>query len=313
MATLDPTPIGGYPALMPRPALILAFVALTAPPLAAQLVPGRDLLSFPLGLNAEAPAMGTTAGLGFWNPASAAVPAGSRLRLVVATMSAPVDLAVSAQLVTIAARLRDGTTVGLSVANASVQDLIRTESDPQSIGDEIPYSTTLVSALASRVIGPLTLGAALRLRSGHADTERGTALSTDVGAITRGFGSRDVRLAASTFLASPFGGGRERTELLAATDARLAGRDSLRTSRLGFSVLAADGLHREQYGYVSGRWERIEGRVGAARTAAFGRTNWRSRLGIAFHHRGYAIGVAREESAGNLSATYQFSLSSVLR
>ena len=79
------------------------------------------------------------------------------------------------------------------------------------------------------------------------------------------------------------------------------------------SIMAVDGLSREQYGFVGTRWGRLEGRIGAARTEAYGRTNWRARLGIVFHHRGYAIGVAREESAGNLSATYQFSLSSVVR
>jgi hypothetical protein len=100
---------------------------------------------------------------------------------------------------------------------------------------------------------------------------------------------------------------------LAAADLRLAGEDTLHTSRAGMSVLMADGLSREAYGYVDARWGQIEGRVGAARTRTYGRTNWRARLGLAFHHRGYAIGVAREESAGNLSATYQFSLSSVLR
>ena len=276
-------------------------------------MPGRDLLAFPLGLTAEAPALGTTAGFGIWNAASVAIPSGSRLRMAVGTMSAPVDVAVSAQLATVAARLGDGTTVGLSVVSASVADLIRTESDPQSIGDEIPYSTTLLSALAAREIGVVTVGAALRLRTGHADSERRSAVSVDVGAMSRGLGRRDVRVAASTFLASPAGRRTERMAMLAAVDLRLAGLDSMRTSRGGVSVMAADGLSREEYAFVGTRWGRLEGRVGGARTQAYGRTNWRARLGIAFHHQGYAIGIAREESAGNLSATYQFSVSSVLR
>lgn len=299
--------------MMRRLAVLSASLALVARPLAAQLVPGRDLLAFPLGLTAEAPALGTTAGFGVWNAATVAIPAGSRLRMAVGTMSAPVDVAVSAQLATVAARLRNGTTVGLSVVSAAVADLIRTESDPQSIGDEIPYSTTLLSALAARELGAVTVGAALRLRSGHLDNERRRAVSIDVGATSRGIGRQDVRLAASTFLASPAGRRHERMALLAAADVRLAGIDSMRTSRGGVSVIVADGLSREEYGFVGARWGRLEGRVGGARTQAYGRTNWRGRLGVAFHHRGYAIGVAREESAGNVSATYQFSLSSVLR
>jgi hypothetical protein len=299
--------------MMQRLALLVGTLALAARPLAAQLVPGRDLLLFPLGLNAEAPAFGATAGFGLWNPAGIAVPAGSRLRVAVGSMSAPVDVAVSAALATVAGRLSNGTTVGLSIVSASVQDLLRTDSDPQSIGDEIPYSTTLFSALAARSVGPVSLGLAVRARTGRIDNEERHAFSVDVGVISRGLGRRDVRLAASTFLASPFGREREHVALLAAADVRLAGMDSLRTARAGVSLMAADGLSREEYGYVGARWGRVEGRMGAARTDAYGQSNWRARLGIAFHHRGYAIGVAREESAGHLSATYQFSLSSVLR
>jgi len=298
---------------MSRLAPLLVLTLCAADSLMAQLVPGRDLLSFPLGLTAEAPAFGLSSGFGLWNPASVAIPAGSRLRLAVGTMSAPVDVAVSAQIGTAAMRLRNGTTVGVSLVSASVADLLRTDSDPQSLGDEIPYLTTLLSAMAARDVGPLTLGVALRVRNGRLDAESRRAVSLDVGVISRGFGRRDVRLAASTFLASPFSHAHERAELLAAVDARLVGTDSLRTSRIGVSVTAADGLSREEYIYSGARWGRLEGRLGTARTEAYGRTNWRARLGIAFHHRGYVIGVAREESAGNLSATYQFTLSSVLR
>ncbi|MHB1312417.1 MAG: hypothetical protein ACYC3L_10395 [Gemmatimonadaceae bacterium] len=279
----------------------------------AQLVPGRDLLAFPIGLNAEAPALGTIAGLGLWNPASALVPDGYRLRLAVGAMSAPVDVAVSAQYAMAATRWRDGITVALSIASASVQDLLRTDSDPESIGDEIPYRTTVISAIAARVVGPVTVGTALRVRSGQLDNEHRSAVSLDAGVISRGFGAHDVRFGASTFLASPFSQDRERASLLAAVDARLAGRDSLRTVRIGLSSMVADGLSRESYAYIGGRFARLEGRIGAARTEAYGSSNWRARLGVAFHHRGYAIAVAREESAGNLSATYQFSLSTLLK
>ncbi|MBM3906629.1 MAG: hypothetical protein FJ363_00990 [Gemmatimonadetes bacterium] len=292
---------------------LLVAGALLPERLYAQLVPGRDLLAFPIGLTAEAPALGTTSGFGLWNPASVSVPDGSRMRLAVGTMSAPVDVAVGAQVASVATRWRGGTTVALGIAHASVADLLRTDSDPQSIGDEIAYATTLVSVIAARPLGPVTAGAALRLRSGRLDQSFRRAVSVDVGVISRGLGSRDVRLAASTFLASPFSREHEQAELLLAADARLVGTDTLRTARAGLSYTAADGLPREAFGFVGGRWARLEARLGAARTEAYGRTNWRGRLGIAFHHRGYVIGVAREESAGNLSATYQFTLSSVLK
>lgn len=298
---------------MRRSALLLFGIVTLPGVLAAQLVPGRDLLSFPLGLTSEAPALGTTAGFGLWNPASVLVPDGSRARFAVGTMSAPVDLAVTAQLATVAGRWRDGTTVAIGIAHAAVNDLLRTDSDPQSIGDEIQYATTLVSLMAARRLGPVTLGTALRVRSGRLDNISRHAVSVDVGVISRGLGPRDIRLAASSFLASAASNEHERAELLTAIDARLAGTDSLRTSRIGASYTAGDGLTRETFGYAAARWARLEGRVGAARTEAFGHTNWRGRLGVAFHHRGYVIGVAREEGAGNLSATYQFTLSSVVK
>jgi len=281
--------------------------------LGAQLVPGRDLLEFPLGVIAESPAMANPSGFGLWNPASVAIPAGSRARLSVGSMSAPVDVAVSAQLGTVAGRWRDGTTIALSLVSASVADLLRTDSDPQSLGDEIPYLTTLLSVIAARPVGPVTLGVAMRVRNGRLDTESRHAVSMDVGVITRGLGPRDVRLAASTFLASPFSHDHERAEALAAADARLVGQDSLRTSRIGVSYVLADGLYREAYTYTGARWGRVEGRLGVAHTEAHGRTNWRARLGIALHHRGYVIGVAREEGVDRLAATYQFTLSSLLK
>ena len=291
----------------------MILLGLTPTAMAAQLVPGRDLLAFPLGLAAEAPALGTISGFGLWNPASILLPSGTRLRLAVGTMSAPVDVAVTAQIATVAARWRDGTTFAVGVAHASVADLLRTDSDPQSIGDEILYTTTLLSLMGARAVGPVTVGTALRVCSGTLNDVSRRAVSLDVGVITQGLGPRDVRLAASTFLASPLSREHEKAELLLAAEGRLSGKDSLRTSRVGLSYTAADGMPREAFGYLAARWQRLEGRIGAARTEAYRRTNWRGRLGIAFHHRGYAIGVAREESAGNLSATYQFTLSSVVK
>lgn len=298
---------------MPRRAVLMIFALVVPGALDAQLVPGRDLMAFPIGLTAEAPALGMSAGFGLWNPASLALPEGSRSRFAVGTMSAPVDVAVTGQVASIAVRFRNGTTFGLGLAHASVGDLLRTDSDPQSMGDEIQYSTTLISLLAARRVGPVTIGTAMRVRSGTLDNIRRRAVSFDVGAISRGLGRHDIRLAASTFLASPFSHEHERAELLLAADGRLMGTDSLRTSRAGLSYTVTDGMPREAFGFVSGRWQRLEGRFGIARTEAYGEYNWRERLGVAFHHRGYVIGVAREEGAGNLSATYQFTLSTVLK
>src|ERR1035437_4321109 len=106
----------------------IAFTVLTVSPLAAWgqsgEIPGRDLLTFPIGLVAEAPALGYTGGSGLWNPATALMPEGFRWRLSAAAMNAPSDIAVSAQLFSAAAAWR-GTTLGLSVARAGVADIGR--------------------------------------------------------------------------------------------------------------------------------------------------------------------------------------------
>src|ERR1039457_186326 len=114
----------------------IAFTVLTFSPLAAWgqagEMPGRDLLTFPIGLVAEAAALGTTAGSGLWNPATALLPDGFRWRLSAAAMNAPSDIAVSAQLFSVSAAWR-GTTMGLSVTRAEVSNIVRTDTDPQSI------------------------------------------------------------------------------------------------------------------------------------------------------------------------------------
>src|SRR5471032_1111294 len=120
----------------------IAFTVLAIGPFAAWgksgEIPGRDLLTFPIGLSAEAPALGNTAGTGLWNPATALIPDGYHWRLSVAAMNAPADIAVAAQLFSVAGEWKN-TTIGLSVARASVSDILRTDTDPQSIGNPVPY------------------------------------------------------------------------------------------------------------------------------------------------------------------------------
>ncbi len=295
----------------------IAFTVLSLSPLAAwgqsAEIPGRDLLTFPIGLTAEAPALGTTSGIGLWNPATALLPDGYHWRLSVAAMNAPSDIAVAAQLFAIAGQWKN-TTIALSVARASVSDILRTDTDPQSIGNPVPYSTTLVSLVGARRLTPhLSVGVALRERTGALDdvNRRGTAL--DVGAIADHLTRFDLRVAASSFLLSPGSAGAERPSWLVATDARLAGPDSAHTLGAGYSLQVAQSLFTEHYVFASARWGPWEVRGGPARTQIFGETNVRFRLGIVLHYAGYKVGVAREDGVNGLAPAYQFSLSSLLR
>jgi hypothetical protein len=295
----------------------IAFTVLTVSPLAAWgqsgEIPGRDLLTFPIGLVAESAALGTTGGSGLWNPATALLPDGYRWRLSASAMNAPSDIAVSAQLFSLAGTWR-GTTLGLSVARAGVADVVRTDTDPQSIGNPIPYGTLVISAVAARRIMPkLTVGLAVRERSGSLDDVNRSSVSLDVGAVADHLTRGDVRVAASTFLLSPGAAASERASWLFGVDGRVVGADSVHGVRVGYALQIAQSLFTEHYFFASARWGDLELRGGPVQTDIYGGANFRIRLGVVLHYAGYTLGVAREDGVNGLAPTYQFSLSSLLK
>jgi hypothetical protein len=295
----------------------IVFTVLTISPLAAWgqsgEIPGRDLLTFPVGLTAEAPALGTTAGTGLWNPATALLPDGFHWRLSAAAMNAPSDIAVAAQLFSVAAEWRR-TTFGLSVTRASVSNILRTDTDPQSIGNPVPYGTTVISLVAARRLTPnLSVGVAVRERNGSLDDVSRSGVSVDAGVIAEHLTRFDVRIGASSFLLSPGAAASERASWLFGADARVAGPDSVRGIRVGYSLQVAQSLFTEHYLFASARWGDWEVRGGPVQTDIYGGANFRVRLGIVLRYAGYCIGVAREDGVNGLAPTYQFSLSSLLK
>ncbi len=291
----------------------LAFL-LVAPSLAAsQGVPGRDLLELPIATVAEAPVLARLAGDGLWNPASIFLRNDARIRLTGASLEGPSEQGVTAQLVAAAYALRPRTTVGLAVFRASVSDLVQTEDDPQSIGSEIPYNTTLASAtVARRTNEHVTLGVAVRYRFGELAGDRSGAVGVDGGLVADGLDWREARLPASTFLWRPANGAAERTRFSAGGDVRLAGSDSLRELRGGYAAAFTEQMSREHYAFAAGRYGSVEGRAGALRLSAYGNADWRFRVGIGLHRARYLVAVAREETGAGLRATYAFTLTSTL-
>ena len=280
---------------------------------AAQWVPGRDLLDFPIGTLAEAPALATQARIGLWNPAAIVTREEERARFGVAALTTPADQGVSAQLAGAALRLAGGLNVGLSVARAAVGDLLVTDEDPLSLG-EVRYSTTLVSAMVARRNGDhVATGLAVRYRGGQLGGMSRGAIALDGGVLVDRLGSRDARVAASTFLWSPANQEEERATFTGAADLRLAGREATHEARAGYSYAATQGGVREHYAFVGGRSGIWEGRGGLARTAAFGHARWRLRLAVGVYYARYGVAVGREENGAGLPATYQFSLSSTVR
>jgi hypothetical protein len=194
-----------------------------------------------------------------------------------------------------------------------VAGLLRTESDPQTVG-EIPYNSMLVSAGAAREIVPhLTAGVAVRYRSGHTDTDTRSAVAADLGMVADELPWRHARVAVSSFLWRP---GREiddRPALLAAADARVFGRTEARAMRVGYSYNGVNRGAREQGPFMAVRMERLEGRAGWFQTTVGSRSLSRVRSGLALNYAQYVVTIAREEGAAGLGPVYQFSLSSILK
>src|SRR5215470_7933647 len=112
---------------------------------AGQQVPGRDLFEFPLGLLAEPAALSKQMTASLWNPAAGELAPFRRAALGIAELYSPQEQGVRLGMLGLAYAPRPNVTATASFASAWVSDLLRTETDPQSLGGEIPYSSTLVS------------------------------------------------------------------------------------------------------------------------------------------------------------------------
>ncbi len=290
----------------------MMFAALAAAaalsPLQAQHVPARDLFHFPLGTLAEAPALATAAGGGFWNPASMGLRDANRALFSATALHTTLEQGVSAQLGTAAYRTQRGLTVGVSFAESHVTDVPRTDTDPQSLGD-IPFRSSIVSAVFAGDRGPATLGIALRHRTGTVDQLYGRATSIDVGAIVDRPANLPLRAALSSFLLSP-SRSLERSSVIGAVEGYLPfpGRDL----RAGVSYQKDEDFGDERFVYASGRAGMIDLRGGLARQDAFGSTSTRLRLAVGLRYSRYLVGVSREDGTSGLGASYQFLLTTVV-
>lgn len=281
--------------------------------LGAQTVPARDLWEFPLGAVFEPPAIAVEPGGGLWNPATLHLPSTARVRLGVASLTSGAEQGVDGQLLSSAYRRSDGVTLGLSIARAAVAGLVRTDTDPQSIGT-IQYVSTLVSVGAARALHPhIDGGVAVRWRYGRADTERRDAVAADFGLVAHDLPFRAARVAVSSFLWRPGREIEDRPAVLGAVDLRAWGTSAEREARVGYSMNAVNRGAREGGPYASARYDRVEGRVGYFQSEAGATTLSRLRSGLALHYGRYVVGIAREEGSAGLGPIYQFTLSSILR
>ncbi len=291
--------------------VLRAFIVCTAAQAMAQAVPGRDLLTYPLGLSAEPPALGEGAASGLWNPATALLRPGERGRVAASAFSAPIDLSLKGQVFH-GALLRSFGTVALTIERAGISDLAHTETDPQSVGNDIPYTTTVVSAgVARRVSTHLVAGVAGRWHSGHVYQRTRNAAVADAGVVVDGISSHDLRFAASTFLLQLGPNGTPTYSF--AADARITGTDSLRTIRAGASFSGTRYSIRERYGFIEARFGKLGVRGGPVSFSAYGATAVRLRMGVLLKHATYTIALAREENGNGLAPAYQLGVSNIFR
>lgn len=278
-----------------------------ATPLLAQEVPARDLLDFPIGSIAEPSALALRFPSGLWNPAAVSLQPGEKVELGISALNSPIDLGVSAQLATASLRVAHDAVLTASLARASVTDLVRTATDPQSVGGEIPYGTTVASLGLSRRFGGITAGVATRVRTGTVDYIQRTALSIDGGIVVDRVLGTPVRLAASTFLLSPTRA-RERPTLLGAADVPVYRHGTLLAFRAGAAASVTDGRGYERYLFGAVRYAGLEARGGLAQEHVFGTTSNHLRLGMDVRYKRYSVGIAREQEGAGVGAVYQFML-----
>ncbi len=280
--------------------------------LAAQPIPARDLLEFPLGAVFEPAALAAEPGAGLWNPAAGMLRRGDRWRFSVTALTTAQDQGVAGQLLSAAWRRPSGVTFGASVARSAVSNILRTDTDPQTLG-EVPYSSLLASFSASRDVLPnVTIGAAARWRQGSAEGDVRHAVAGDLGILVHDLPWRSARVAVSSFLWRP---GREiddRPAILAAVDARVTGR-ATRDLRLGYSYNGVNRGARESGVFSVLNLDLVEARAALLRTSLAGRSLTRIRYGIGLRFAQYAVGIAREEGVSGLGPLYQYSFSTTLR
>jgi hypothetical protein len=293
-----------------------AVLAVAPSPAAAQrAVPGRDLLDFPVGALAEAPALATEAAGGLYNPAAILLGAAGRLRGSVTHVNAPGDRGLTGELLGLEWRPGPARAFAFTAARAAVQDIPRTSDGPTTDMGSVAYDTYVVSAGgAARVLRHVAVGAAVRLRTGRVDTTHASVLGGDAGIVVDGLlGRHDLRLGASSYLWRPDARFDDRPIALGGADLRVVGRAVTREVRLGGSYLASRGGEAEGYGYVSGRLRNVEARAGVARAERGGYTDTRTRLGLGLRYARLLVSVAREESASDFGSLYQFTLSSIFQ
>jgi hypothetical protein len=295
---------------MRRLALIHTAVVLASASAPAQQLPGRDLFELPISALAEGTALALFAGDGLRNPASLYVSSRERGRLSLSSLATGREQRVTAQTVAVAYAIR-GNTLGVSLARSSVSDIARTDTDPQTIGPDVPYGLVVLSVAAARRQGnTLTSGIAIRYQTGALDTERRGEVGVDAGVIVDSVVGRDITIAASSFLWRPGALGGSGAAFSAASEAGVITLRRLTNvnMRVGYAWTGTADMSNEHFGYVTLRTRVWDARVGAARVVTANDATTRLRIALGARSGRYRLGVAREDNPYGLAPSYIFML-----
>jgi hypothetical protein len=287
---------------------------LAASPGNAQSVPARDLLDYPVGALADAPALASGPVGGIYNPATLAPgrrDASTRsLRLTLGKLGSPGERGLNGELVHLAAIPFPRLGVALTAVHASIIPIPRTGADPFAVLGDAQYGSWMASASGAwRVQRHVSLGVAARYRYGQMDSTTAGALGGDAGVVVDGLlGRYDVRLATASYLWRPNATRDDRPGMFAGADARVVGTSATREGRLGYSYSASRGGPRESYVFGTGRYRYFEATAGLVRATAYGHSAILNRIGAGLHYARLFAGVASEMGtfAGNI---YQITFS----
>ncbi len=253
------------------------------------------------------------ADVALWNPSNIIPSSGNRGRVGFATVQTPTDLGISVVGASLAAALPRDLAAAVSVVRGSVAGIPRTTYDPTTVPGDIPYNTTMLSAGFARRTENVSVGIALRYRTGTVDTERRGAFGVDGGILADSVLGLPIRGAASTFLWRPANGADEETAYSGALDAPLYRIDSTLVARGGYALTLVEQRTVEHYAFIGASGRRWEVRTGLARHQSSGESEWSFRVGTGLQYGRYHIGVAREGARDGLGGIYQFTLTTLIR
>jgi hypothetical protein len=293
---------------MTRPGWVVFALPLAAAPLRAQ-APDLALLWRVSGTVLTTPAPLQQGPIGvFWNPA--AVHGAPGLALGLEVMHTPDVVSMSSLLGGVTYQLGRYLAFGLSAGRVSVGDLVRTSTSPASEEGSIPVYAQFVGAVAGTGVGPLTVGAELRLHDVRLDTEDDQGVTVDLG--FQLYPVAGLTLAAASQFATLDLAGGATAAYSAAAEYRvragraLGGRAAV-LGRYGVEIRAnGDIEHLVSAGLGLG--ERLLVDVAVLRADGYGTAAWQPVVGVEFRAGRYRVGVARGSGMNGVGATYRIGL-----